>query len=280
MNIIRVVSIQRGCVYDGPGIRTTVFLKGCTLHCPWCCNPETISFESDFFYHENRCLRNKNIQSLLCKQCVRNGSDRKVEYCPFEVIEPSFKDYTLEELSLEILKDEELYKESGGGITFSGGEPLLWIEKLYPLLKTLKQRNINIAFETSLYVQEKDLLLTLKYVDIFIIDLKLQKDYPQNKQKYLEIITKHIELITRKGVDLIYRMVFINTMIENTIEIIEYLKLIEIEKIELLLCHNLAAEKYKKIGIHNIDYTAREDLFRKFSEVMKMAGINVNLLSV
>ena len=130
---LRITNIQHFSLHDGPGIRTTVFLKGCNLKCPWCANPECISSEiqGEFGY-----------------------------------------DIPLAKLENEIIKDEPFYK-TGGGVTFSGGEPLLQINNLEPLLNSLKNKNINICFETALFVPEKYLKIAKKYCDEFIVDIKM-----------------------------------------------------------------------------------------------------------
>ena len=117
---VRVTNIQRFCLNDGPGIRTTVFFKGCNLKCPWCANPENIEYEIQEFYNPNTNERGT------------------FGY-----------DIELEELERQLLKDESYYNMSQGGITFSGGEPLLQFHKLEPLLKRLKEKNIHLCVETA-----------------------------------------------------------------------------------------------------------------------------------
>lgn len=107
---VRITNIQHFSLQDGMGIRTTVFLKGCNLNCPWCSNPENISFEIENYHHDNQS-----------------------EYFGYDI--------SLEDLEKEILKDEVFYGDDGG-VTFSGGEPLLQIKEFKPLLKSLKNKNI------------------------------------------------------------------------------------------------------------------------------------------
>ena len=141
-----ISDIQRFCLHDGPGIRTTVFLKGCSLRCPWCCNPETINFEIE-----------------------ETNENYKYGY-----------EIDLEDLEKEILKDIKYY-ENGGGVTFSGGECLLQFDKLEPLLKSLKNQGVNICIETSLTVPEKYVDIAIKYVDEFIIDIKILDELCEEK---------------------------------------------------------------------------------------------------
>ena len=141
---VRITDIQHFSFHDGPGIRTTVFLKGCNLRCPWCANPECISskIQGEFGY-----------------------------------------DIPLDELKNEILKDEPYYK-TGGGVTFSGGEPLLQVKYLEPLLKSLKLKNINICFETALFIPKEYLFIANLYVDEFIVDIKMIN--PENTKTILK----------------------------------------------------------------------------------------------
>ena len=148
---ILVTKIQRFSLHDGPGIRTTIFLKGCSVRCPWCCNPENLL----------------NTQQYYVKDGV------KEVYGVY---------YEVNDLYEEIMKDEIFYTDSDvdydirnssdisrlpGGITFSGGEPLLQMEPLQPLLYLLDQRHIHMAVETSLFVPWRDLCLAMEYINFF-----------------------------------------------------------------------------------------------------------------
>ena len=137
---VRITNIQHFSLHDGPGIRTTVFLKGCNLTCPWCCNPENINYEIEYY--------------------IEDGIEKEFGY-----------DISLEDLEKEILKDQ-VYYENDGGVTFSGGEPLLQIKLLEPLLKSLKEKEINICFETALSVPLENLKLAIEYADELFIDVK------------------------------------------------------------------------------------------------------------
>lgn len=160
MNGLNVTSIQRECIHDGPGIRTTVFLKGCIFHCPWCCNPETISKKAQFIDNE-KCIKLKGIKSIICRNCERYGGRSKIAECPFGVTQPISHYYDADTLFEILLKDEKLYNLSGGGITFSGGEPLLWTKELKPLLQRIKSKNISIYIETTLASQPDDVLMVI-----------------------------------------------------------------------------------------------------------------------
>ncbi len=141
---VRVTNIQRFSLNDGPGIRTTVFFKGCGLKCPWCSNPENINYEIENYYNED--TNEKGVFGY---------------------------DITLDDLEKEILKDQKYYTLNSGGVTFSGGEALLQFTKMESLLKKLKQNKINMCIETSLFAPIKALEVATKYIDEFIVDIKI-----------------------------------------------------------------------------------------------------------
>ena len=138
---ILVTNIQRMCFHDGPGIRTTVFLKGCTLRCPWCSNPENISFEVEEYEKDGK-------------------------------LDTFGKYYLVEELLSEVLKDKVFWGEEGG-VTFSGGEALAAMNELSPVLSCLKNEGVHMAIETAGFVRKGLIDIALKYIDLFIIDVKV-----------------------------------------------------------------------------------------------------------
>ena len=99
MKQLEVTAIQRGCVYDGMGVRTTVFLKGCPFSCPWCCNPETLYSSPLFFIDNQKCIKEKGLSSSLCRKCIRNGGFDTLECCPFGVSEATSRLLSVEELA-------------------------------------------------------------------------------------------------------------------------------------------------------------------------------------
>ena len=225
---IRVTSIQRGCVYDGPGVRTTVFLKGCTMSCPWCCNPETISSAEEYFIDDTKCLQLKGISSKLCEFCIRNSGTRSLSECPFGVAVPVSKDYTPEELFEILARDFSIMRNSGGGVTFSGGEPLLQIDVLEPLLLKLIDNGIHIVIETTLFIPLLNILKASMYVNLFIVDLKLQPLHKLYKNEaYIATLDNTIKKLGYNKT--LFRVVFINEMsddLEYTLDVIKKLKII------------------------------------------------------
>ena len=141
---IIIGNIQRFCLHDGDGIRTTVFLKGCNLRCPWCANPENLTYDIQEFKEDGIV---KHFGKLMSEEEILN----------------------------EVLKDKEYYK-TGGGITYSGGEPLLSLHRIPKVLNTLKKLSINQCIESSLFAPFDSLKYSLDYMDSYFIDLKILDD--------------------------------------------------------------------------------------------------------
>lgn len=275
---INVTNIQRGCVYDGPGVRTTVFLKGCSLRCPWCCNPETLSKEEDYYIDDTKCILFKGIYSSICENCYRKNGTEPITKCPFGVFKLTSKKHSVDNLISEILRDRNFYINEGG-VTFSGGEPLLQAKELEPILSELVKEQINIAFETTLIANDDMLKLVIPYVNLFIIDLKLQKDYSFSST-YLKQILQKIRLIKRQNKDILFRLVVINSMYNYVEDVVKDLQYLEVNNIELLRCHNLGENKYFKLRKHHRDYSCSEVEFNLVASYIEKAGISINCLTL
>ena len=175
-----VSQIQNFSLHDGPGIRTTVFLQGCNLRCKWCHNPETWKKESILSYTENKCIgcgpsgaqQIQNGQHIyertLCTVC-----GKCVEICCTEALEIVGSYYSAEELSELLLRDRRLYEISEGGVTFSGGEPMMQAEILYDLCNRLQKEHISVAFETALAFPWKVIHRMTECADLFLVDFKM-----------------------------------------------------------------------------------------------------------
>lgn len=230
---VRITDIQHFSLHDGPGIRTTVFLKGCSINCPWCANPECISSQ----------------------------------------IENEFgKDISLKELEKEILKDKPFY-ETGGGVTFSGGEPLLQIEKLEPLLKSLKNNEINICFETSLFIPSKYFEIAENYGDEFFVDIKILKE-DECKNILNGNINQYLNNLSLLDLDKTTFRIPLNefTLTKENINLIsELLKSFKAKKLEIFKIHNLARKKYeilnKEFYFKEIQNEEIKEVYEKFKQI-------------
>jgi pyruvate formate lyase activating enzyme len=207
----RVLNIQRYCSHDGPGIRTNVFLKGCSLRCKWCSNPESIRLRPELGYDPRACVGKKE-----CGACLKapfpegafyvvDGDDDKVKVnwdlasscdeamvslCPTSALYMFGKKMTVAEVLDEVEKDSSFYRNSGGGITLSGGECLLQPDFAAALLAGAHERGINTAIETACNVPWANIEKVLPHVDTMLHDHKLT--IPERHQKWTGVSNERI----------------------------------------------------------------------------------------
>ncbi len=185
MNAVPVAEIKRMAVHDGPGIRTTVFLKGCPLHCIWCHNPECISAAPELLFRRNRCTDCRRCEPVcpnrahrfdggghrfLRERCTGCGSCGAV--CPSEAVTLCGSMFTPETLLPELAEDDDFHRISGGGVTLSGGEPLLYPAFCRELFDRLGQKGVHRALDTSAAVPWTAFETALPATDLFLIDFK------------------------------------------------------------------------------------------------------------
>ncbi|MFW5821338.1 MAG: glycyl-radical enzyme activating protein [Bacteroidota bacterium] len=229
-----IYDIKRFAIHDGPGIRTTVFFKGCPLDCWWCHNPESI----------NNCIEKTSKMTRL---------DGK------EFIEEEVTGYeiTPEELMEELKKDRDFMEESGGGITFSGGEPLMQAEFLEKMLILCREENINAALDTSGYVDSKIFKSLTKLTDLFLFDLKHPDK--RNHIKYTgvpaDLVFLNLNYLHTKNAQVIIRIPLIPG-VNDSKYINEYIELLKkdfphFQTIHLLPYHDIGGYKYEKFGRGN-----------------------------
>lgn len=255
--MLLISNIQRFSLHDGPGIRTTVFCMGCSLRCPWCANPENLVHKRRIRYFRDKCVAFGEKCTYLDEcEAIRkfNISVEKVEkmLCPVSALKIIGKEFDAEELVEELLKDEE-YLKFGGGVTFSGGEALLQIDDLLPVLKQLKQKNINICIETCLFVPKQNLDKALEYVDEWIVDIKII-DYKKCKDILkgdLDEYLDNLEKLFSNSTSVIMRLPLIDK-ITNTFLNLERIAVVLKEyrptRLEIFSVHNLAESKYETLG--------------------------------
>ena len=188
------------------------------------------------------------------------------------------KEYAPDELYEILIKDNELFAQTGGGVTFSGGEPLLQTEYLVPLLQKLKQEKIDVVFETTLVAPTGTLNSVLPYADGFIVDFKLQPQMKLYDTEYFHRIKEHYASLNGKRIT--NRLVFVNELAAHREKVVSALRELGIERIELLLCHDLGAKKYEKLGLAHTDCSADKKLMEKFSESLNAEKITVSKLTI
>ncbi len=232
-----VADIQRSSVHDGPGMRTTVFLKGCPLSCKWCHNPECISFESQILYYPEKCIG--------CKKCDEGCYSGAKVLCG--------KEYTPKEILNEVLLDNDYYGDEGG-VTFSGGEPLAQPEFLSEAIDLCKENGINCAVETSLIYYNEEIF---KKLDLIMADLKIWDDEAHKKYTGVsnKIIKENIKKINRLGIPIIIRTPVICEIEQGIDKISDYLKKFEnVVRYELLPYHPLGISKQIALDIEPAEF--------------------------
>ncbi len=227
----KIFDIKRFALHDGPGIRTTIFLKGCPLDCWWCHNPESIK---------------KLPKSITTGDLLHQNHISDYEY------KRLVKEYSVEELYTEIKKDQIFYDESGGGVTFSGGEPLQQHEFLKEILVKCSESGIHTAVDTSGFAQKRRLAGIYDYTDLFLFDLKIIDD--EQHRKYTGVtnrmILNNLKFLTKKGSKVIVRIPLIPGVTDtekNLSDLSAFLMTLEnIRKIDLLPYNEMAESKYKR----------------------------------
>lgn len=252
-----ITNIQRFCVDDGSGIRTTVFMKGCTIHCPWCANPENLKSHSEV-YQEKDC---KGVYG---------------------------KYYTPEELVNELLKDKAYWMDDGG-VTFSGGEALMHAVYLKKVFEILKKNKINIAIETALFVKLEYLKMLVEYIDLIYVDVKILNTVMCKKVlggdvelfltnfEYLYNTLSHEKIVFRIPCAQKYTMTN-----DNKFELINFLSKYRDISIEVFNLHRLGEGKYKSLSM-KYDFEEGEDEkeeMQRFKEQLIRKGHYVSVKNI
>ena len=262
-----IFDIKKFAIHDGPGIRTTVFFKGCPLTCVWCHNPEGIVREPEFMWSEPKCLGCKMCQES-CSRDALSFSDQDrlhldttrcnlcracISVCHSQALELIGREMTVDDVLEEIEKDILFYDESKGGVTFSGGEPLMQPEFLYTLLKSCRTLGIHTAVDTSGYAPSDVLAKISEYTDLFLYDVKVINDEIHTKVTGAsnKIIFENLEMLQNMKKNLIVRIPVIpgiNDDEKNISELGEFISSIGIEGVNILPYHKGGVEKAKKLG--------------------------------
>lgn len=291
-----IFDIKRFAIHDGDGIRTTIFFKGCPLKCQWCQNPEGISLKRRPLYFKKKCIH--------CRYCEKYADHQEIIYkdrpyfrkdyqgsyqhiidiCPSGAIIYDSQEYDVKEIMEMIIEDIVFYRENGG-VTFSGGEPLLQKDVLYELLKQCQKENIHTAIETSLYAPLEEIKPLLPYLNQIYIDLKVFDE--RKHQEYTGVSSKRIKenikyiLSSEHKNKVIMRTPLIPTKTatkQNIKEIATYLyQCYPYVKYELLNYNPLASSKYEFVDLsYGIDKTYKpytNEEMDEFYQILKDVGI-------
>jgi len=300
-----ILNIQRFCIHDGPGIRTVVFLKGCSLACRWCANPASQKPVIEPGYFSDRCQscgqcaqacpigaivfdgRAPRIDRSLCDGC---GACAKV--CPARAIEMLGVEVNTDNVVAEVQKDSVFYRNSGGGLTLSGGEPLMQPEFAGDILRQCRELGIHTAVETSGCLPWANFEMVRQSVELFLFDLKHPDDAEHRKatgQGNTRII-ENLSALCRTGSHVILRVPVIPGYNDSQARIGQLAELClsvgqGIKQVELLPYHNLGAQKYELLGkayeLYGLKTPSKEHLRRLaelLDENMKHAGISCHAI--
>lgn len=248
-----IFNIQHFSIHDGPGIRTTVFLKGCPLRCPWCSNPES------------QRLRPEPMLDATTKLPITMGEEKSVD----DIIE-------------EVLKDKDFYEESGGGMTLSGGEIFAQFHFAKAILQAAKAKGIHTAIETTAFVSHEKFVDLIQYVDFIYTDLKHYHSLKHRTVTGVEnqLIIKNIHYAFSKGKEIVLRIPVIpdfNDSLEDAKEFARLFNQLQIDQVQLLPFHQFGENKYQLLNrtytMNKVKALHPEDLY-EYQHVFLNHGIN------
>jgi len=278
-----VFDIQKFSIHDGPGIRTIIFLKGCSLRCQWCANPESNNRDPEMLCYPDKCIG----CGRCVKQCPANAIEnvggtvtfipslcenclKCTKVCPPQARKVSGIAMSAEDVCKEVEKDNIFYESSGGGITFSGGEPFLWPDFVRELSVMVKSQGFNVVAETCGYYPEENFEIVKDVIDLILFDIKFidEKKHihycgASNKQILSNFITalEHAPLIVRMPV-----IPDINDSLDDLSAAIDFFSAYKdrIKEINLLPYHNLGISKFDALRrpylLKNIRVPLKEEL--------------------
>lgn len=247
--------IQKSSFVDGPGLRTTVFFKGCHLRCKWCHNPESQSARPEMLFYADKCVGCGACERVCphhLKACDYCGTCET--YCPQDARKVCGKRYTVDEVFAEVVKDKAFYDASGGGVTFSGGECLLQIDFLTELAKKCRENGIQTAVDTAGDVPWASFEKVLPYTDLFLYDLKCF-----DEKKHIEgtgVSNKRLldnlrRLSDETDVPIVIRIPVVpgfNDGEEELSRMADFLKTVRHDGVECLSYHAMGEHKYAALG--------------------------------
>ncbi len=270
-----IFDIQHFSVNDGPGVRTTVFFKGCPLRCLWCHNPESYITDTQIMFHKEHC-----IQCGMCKT--------DIALCPTGAKKLVGRKITVDDVLSEVMEDTHFYETSGGGLTLSGGEPMAQSSFSLALAKATKEKGLHVCMETSGFCNAEFLKEIQPYIDLFLYDYKAtgDEDHIAFTGVSQERILQNLLMLDELGADIILRCPMIpgyNISDKHVAGIIDVAgKLRHLKEIHLEPYHNIGVSKRIGLGMsEGTDMIAppdREEMIAIADRIYKNTGIPTNVM--
>ena len=263
-----IFDVKKYAINDGPGIRVAIFFKGCPLRCAWCHNPESISPKIEKMYNPDKCIG--------CRSCIEacpedacsltpegivtdrercTGCGKCAEICPTMATEMSGRIVTVTELAEVVEKERLIFEQSGGGVTFSGGEPLLQPDFLLALLQEFGRRGVHRAVDTTGFARSELLLGVAEHTDLFLYDLKMMDPARHRRWTGVDntVIHENLRLLSESGCEVMIRIPLIRGVNDDDANMRQTAAFVAAlpgrpKPVALLPYHNIMANKYRRLG--------------------------------
>lgn len=294
-----IFNIQKFSTHDGDGVRTTIFFKGCPLRCMWCHNPESQHYYKELIFHHHKCTACGRCVAK-CKQGANSIVDGKIvfdrskctacgvctDWCITEARELAGKEYTVDALVKEAMKDKIFYEQSGGGVTLSGGEVMAsqHMDYVEEVCRKLHENGVSVFIDTSGYTDYENLKRILPYVDVFLYDIKVMDS--EGHKKYIgvdnSLILENLKKLSDEGAGLYIRLPIIqqvNATDEHIESVIHFLKEnnIHARQVNLLPYHDIGKGKYASLDMeyHDDEMSVPvSELMEHFKSMFEEQGFN------
>lgn len=294
-----IFNIQKFSTHDGDGVRTTIFFKGCPLRCMWCHNPESQHYYKELIFHQHKCTACGRCVAK-CKQGANSIVDGKIvfdrskctacgvctDWCITEARELAGKEYTVDALVKEAMKDKIFYEQSGGGVTLSGGEVMAsqHMDYVEEVCRKLHKNGVSVFIDTSGYTDYENLKRILPYVDVFLYDIKVMD--PKDHKKFIgvdnSLILENLKKLSDEGAGLYIRLPIIqqvNATDEHIESVIHFLKEnnIHARQVNLLPYHDIGKGKYASLDMeyHEDEMSVPvSELMEHFKSMFEEQGFN------
>lgn len=295
-----VFNIKRYAIHDGPGIRTTIFMKGCPLRCLWCDNPESQNSYPEIVFSKERCIgcgeclkvcpaeavtvNKKGLREINPEKCTLCG--KCANMCYAGALEQVGKHYSVDDIMKEIKKDVILYQLSGGGVTLSGGEPTFQPKFIEEVLRRCKDNSINTVLDTCGYVGWKTMEAISKYVDLMLYDIKVIDNAKHRRYTGVSntIVLQNAIRIDKKGIPMWIRIPVIHGYNDSEKDVKDFIhfisKLNNVMEVNLLPYHRLGEMKYEKLKRKYVlkDLEPLDSkVIRKIKERMELYDLKVRI---